>query len=75
MDTKEIVAKYLKYHAGEAFLFGKGTFSENKWIWYAKAKDEYTTAEVIKENEKSLVVRTPEGEEKVYLTNPRLISH
>ncbi len=38
-EAKEIYNKYLKFHQGEAFLFGKGIFTENKFIWVALDKD------------------------------------
>lgn len=47
-EAKDIYNKYLKYHQGESFLFGKGGYSENKWVWVQVSKDTYTTGEVIK---------------------------
>lgn len=37
-DIKEILERYLKYSKGEAFLFGKGTYSDKKYIWVQKVK-------------------------------------
>jgi len=61
-EAREIYMKYLKYTAGEAFLFGKGGFSENKFVWVAQGKDKYTTGEIIKDGPK-VVIRTKENEE------------
>ena len=48
-QAKEIYNKYLKYKQEETFLFGQGTFTENKWVWVSVAKDKYTSGEIIKE--------------------------
>jgi hypothetical protein len=47
-SAKEIVNKYLKYTQGEAFLFGKGTFAENKFVWVSVGKDKYVSGEIQK---------------------------
>jgi myosin protein heavy chain len=60
-DVREIYDKYLKYHQGEAFLFGKGTFSENKWLWVPVEKDKYTSGEIINESGGKLTVRCSDG--------------
>lgn len=62
-EAREIYSKYLTYTQGEAFLFGKGAFAENKYVWVAVSKDKYTTAEVISKSGGKLKVRTPENEE------------
>jgi len=62
-ETKVIYDKYLKYQVGEAFLFGRGTFEANKWVWAPVSKDKYTPGEVIKESGGKLTVRTSEAEE------------
>lgn len=74
--AKEIYQKYLKYHQGEAFLFGKKGncislhknsfqkgFDDKKFVWVAVAKDEYTPAEIISESGGKLTVRTQKGDE------------
>lgn len=48
-QAKEIYKKYLKFQQEEAFLFGKGTFTENKWVWVSTGKDKYTSGEITKE--------------------------
>jgi len=63
LSVKEVVAKYLKYHEGETFLIGKGTFSDNKYCWVAVAKDKYTTGEIIKDDGKKLTIRTQDNDE------------
>jgi myosin heavy subunit len=61
---REVYNRYLKYHQGEAFLFGKkGNYAENKFVWVATAKDEYSTAEVVSESNSKMVVRTEKGED------------
>ena len=49
-EAREIFNKYLQFTQGESFLFGKGTFTENKWVWVAVGKDKYTSGEVIGES-------------------------
>jgi hypothetical protein len=48
-EAREIYQKYLKFTQGEAFLFGKGAFTENKYVWAPIGKDNYTTGEIIGE--------------------------
>lgn len=64
-NAKEIADKYLRFHQGEAWLFGtKGKFSDNKFLWVAKGKDEYTSGEVLKEAGGKLTVQTKEGKKQ-----------
>jgi len=61
---REVYNKFLKYHQGEAFLFGKkGNYAEQKYIWVTIGKDEYTHAEVISSSTTKVVARTEKGEE------------
>lgn len=46
-DAKNTYNKYLKYKQGDAFLFGKANFAENKFVWVATDKDNYSSAEII----------------------------
>ena len=62
-EAKEIYNKYLKYATGETFLFGKGNFEQNKWVWVTVGKDKYTSGEVLKQDAKKITARTPEGDE------------
>ncbi len=67
---RDIYNKYLKYHQGEAFLFGKkGAYADNKYVWVAVAKDEYTPGEIISQSANKLVVRTDKGEWDRYSVN------
>jgi len=62
-DAKNVYSKYLKYHQGESFLFGKGTFSENKFLWVATDKDNYTSGEITGESGGKYNVRLSDGTE------------
>jgi len=62
-DIKEIVNRYLKYTKGEAFLFGKGSYSDKKYIWVQKSKDTYVPGEVIKDSGDKIVARDNEANE------------
>jgi len=62
-DIKEIVNRYLKYSKGEAFLFGKGTYSDKKYIWVQKTKDTYVPGEVLSDKGDKIVARDPEANE------------
>jgi len=61
--TREIYNKYLVYPTGEAFAFGKTSFSDNKFVWIQTSKDKYTTGEVIGEQGGKIIARSQEGEE------------
>ena len=62
-DIKEIVNRYLKYTKGEAFLFGKGAYSDKKYIWVQKSKDTYVPGEVLSDKGDKLVARDNEANE------------
>jgi len=63
-EAKDIYNKFLKYHQDDVFLFGRGTFSDNKFIWVALDKDKYTTAEIQSESGANWKVLTQGGDEK-----------
>jgi len=62
-EGKSIYNKYLKFQTGETFLFGKGTFAENKFVWYATDKDSYTSGEITGESGPNYNVRLTNGTE------------
>jgi len=63
-DAKTTYNKYLKYKTGDAFLFGKGNFAENKFVWVATDKDNYSSAEIISEAGGKYTVRLPDASER-----------
>jgi len=63
-DAKNTYNKYLKFHQGEGFLFGKGTFAENKFVWVSTEKDNYTSGEIIGESGGKYTVRLPDASER-----------
>lgn len=62
-EARDIYNKYLVFSQGEAFNFGKQTFSDNKFVWVQVSKDKYTTGEVIDEKGNKLIVRAGDGED------------
>ena len=63
LTPREIYNRYLVYPTGEAFAFGKSSFSDNKFVWIQTSKDKYTTGEVTGEQGGKVIARSQEGEE------------
>jgi myosin heavy subunit len=62
-ESREIYSKYLKYKINDAFMFGKGTFTDNQWVWVPLDRDRYSSAEIISTSGQNITVRTAEGNE------------